>query len=442
MKNKILIAILIIGLLSIYPMWRYYSHAKIFAESVLIHAGNLGKWTHGSINSSLDGKITIRNLNFVPKGYKQSFTIDNIVITTNPLFLFKSKAINLNIALPETMSISINSAQLDYNSNDISQQLQANSYWMLMAGYAGSFGCKKDFYTSFNDNTWTNLFDKSQIFNADLFYSKQSNGSLDVDLVLDAENLFSTTWSSNLKSTYYEKQIVLDELIVDKLYYNFLDNGFNLKRNNACKENYNSSFAAYRISSADHVQKYLRSYFTKELPTTLINIYQRMLEPNVEYNAIFNLDNSQYLSEIYKSNQRDFYENSSTEIATRGNNYIPVNLEEIDFTVIDTELLKKENLKREQQDKQAALDKLSQKKDINKPIIYTTGTKTSRNLPINMLHTAINKKIRIKTVRGRPITGLIRGINNDMVSIETRYKTGFAKLLVPISSIASIELLR
>jgi hypothetical protein len=442
MKNKFLLAIFILGLLSIYPLWRYYTHSKIFAEAVLNHAAGLGKWSNTSIQPSLSGKITISNLNFTPHGYSQNLSIDNVIISTSPGFLFYSSANELNFLLPETLSVSINSANLNHGSDDFSNYLKESSYWMLMAGYAGSFGCQRESYTSFNDESWANVFDINQLYNVDLFYSRQGNGSLDVDLILDAENLFSTTWSSNLKSSYNDKQIILDELIVDKLFYYYLDNGFNNKRNNACKENYNSSYAAYRISSAEHVQKYMRSYFTKELPTTLINLYQRMLEPDVEYNAIFTFVERQFLKELYKTDQRKFYENAAVEIASRNNNYITVELADIDFTVIDSELLKEENEKRKNIQVQEKLDSKKQKVDINKPRIYKTSSKSSRIIAVNKINTALNKQVRLKTIRGRPIIGRIRGVDGKLATIETRYKSGIATLSIALDNIASIELLR
>jgi hypothetical protein len=442
MKNKILLTILILGLLSIYPIWRYYNHAKIFAESLVNHAAGLGKWTQSSIHSDFDGTIIIRNLNFTPKGFTQSFSIDSLKISTSPRFIFTTSALDLNNALPESLSISINTATLNSRSSDFSNAMKKSSYWMLMAGYAGSFGCQKELYTSFDDNTWDNIFSNDQLYNVDLFYSRQANGSLDVDLILDAENLFSTTWSSNLKSSYNDKQIVFDELIVDKLFYNYLDNGFNKKRNNACKENYNSSYAAYRISSAEHVQKYMRSYFTKELPTSLINLYQRMLEPDVEYNAMFTLTDRQYLSNLYSTEQRKFYENAVVEIATRGNNYLPVELTEIDFTVIDSELLKRENFKREKIVAQEALKNKKLKIDKTKPRIHTIGGKISKKIAVKNIQNAINKKVRVKTIMGRPIIGRIRSVDGNMATIETRYKSGDAQLSIELSKISSIELLR
>ncbi len=443
MKNKIIGLLIVLIVLSIYPTWRYFNNANVLANAIFEHASGLGEWSHGSVNTSLDGKITIRNISFSPKNYTQGYEIESISMSVEPMFLLQTSAQKLEYLLPEAMSISINGAVLNSKSTDINALLRNDSLWMLLAGYAGSFGCARESYTSFDKDTWNDILSNEQIYNVDLFYSRQQNGSIDVDLVLDAENLFSSTWSSNLKSSYKDKQIITSELIVDKLFYNYLDNGFNQARNDACKENYNASFATYRLSSAKHVQRYLRTYFSKELPEVLINWYQRMLVPDVEYNAIITLDERKFLSEVFRTEQRILFENSLVEIATAQDEYLPVSLKNIDYTNIDPELLRKENIKREQDAKKAKAKKVIQKTDKRKPKIFKTGrAKTTKIIAISQLSTVINKKIRIKTKKGRPITGYLRSVTSDHISIESRYKTGTAKLNILIKKIATAEIVR
>lgn len=442
MKNKIIGLIIILALLSIYPIWRYTNNAKIFAQSVLGHASKLGEWTNGSISSNFDGKITVRNLTFKPNGFSQGFGIESVSISTDPMFLLKSSSSDLGFMLPESLSLSINGAILNSKSNDIIDSLQKNSLWMMMAGYAGSFGCNRETYKSFDDAAWQDLFSKETLFNIDLFYSRQANGSLDADLILDAENLFSTTWSSNLKSSYIDNQILIDELLVDKLYYSYLDNGFNLIRNNTCAKNYQSSFAAYRLSSSEHLQKFLRTHYAKELPQNLLSWYQRSLAPDAEYNATITLDNRKFIGDVYSSIQSNIYENATIEIANTGADYLPVKLKEIDFTNIDTELLKRENLKKIEQDKQAELERVRLKNAKNQPAIYRTGVNKTRKISLNNLSSAVNSKVRLKTMQGRPIIGYLLNINNGFAEIETTYKTGKSTLTIPINRISSVELVK
>lgn len=444
MKNKIIGVLIVLIVLSIYPTWRYFNNANVLANAIFEHASGLGKWTYGSVNTSLEGKITIRNITFTPENYIQGYEIENINMSVDPMFLLKTSTEKLEYLLPESMSISVNGAIMNSKSDDINTALRNDSMWMLIAGYAGSFGCTRESYTSFDESTWKNIFKKDQVYNVDLFYSRQQNGSIDVDLILDAENLFSSTWSSNLKSSYNDKQIIASELIVDKLFYNYLDNGFNQARNDSCKQNYNSSFSAYRLSSADHVQKYLRTYLSKELPEVLINWYQRMLAPEVEYNAIFTLNERKYITEVYRIEQRTLIENSLVELATSQDEYLPVTLKNIDFTNVDPELLRKENLKRELNAKKIKTNKVKQSTNkYKKPTVFKTGrAKITKKIAVSNLNTVLNKKIRIKTKKGRPITGYLRSVNSENISIESKYKTGTAKLTILISKIATVELLR
>ena len=441
MKTKILSFLLVIVLLSIYPIYRYVSNAKLFADAMFGHVSKMGNWTHGSIHSSFGGKITIRNINFTPKNHTQGFEIESIVISTEPMFLLKSTPSELSYILPETLSISVNAASLNNKSNDIIESYQQNNMWMMLVGYAGSFGCTRENYTSFDDAIWSKIVNNDQIYNVDFFFSRQGNGGLDVDLILDAENMFSSTWSSTLKSSYNEDQIVIDELLVDKLFYSYLDNGFNLARNNACIENYKSSFAAYRLSSAEHVQKYLRVNYSKELPNALINWYQRVLAPDTEYNAIISLDKNMYISDLYYSDQVDILENSVVEISTTKNEYIPVSLKEIDYTKIDTELLISENIKKK---KKADIEKnLAEKRDIrqHKTTVIKTGSSGTRNIALNNLQSVLNKRVRIKTIRGRPIKGILKELNQGLVTLNSNFKTGTSTITIPLDKISSVELL-
>lgn len=444
MKNKLITLLIILAVLAVYPVWRYTSNAKIFTNAILSHVSNMGEWEYSSTHSGFDGKITIRNLIFTPNGYTQGFNIGSAIISTNPMFILKTSAYKLEYMLPETLSISLNTATLDSKGYDMETMFKERSLWMLIAGYAGSFGCSRDSYTSFDDASWKDIFYREQIYNVDLYYSRQENGTLDVDLLLDAENQFTSTWSSNLKTSYVDKQIVVDELIVDKLFYSYLDNGFNSTRNDACKKNHKSSLAAYRLSSSENVQKYFRSNYAKELSQVLISLYQRLLVPDIEYNTIITLDERKYLTDIYSIGQKELLVNSMVEISTTQNEYLPVTLTEIDYKGIDMDVIKKENLAREINNAKKREEALKPKtaKDYLKPKIFTTGKKNTRILSVTKIRTVINRRVRLKTTRGRPITGYLRSVDGDIVTIETKYKTGIAVLSVELSKISSVELMK
>ena len=442
MKNKFIGLIIILALLSIYPAWRYFSHAKIFAQALFADAQGIGSWSYGSINTTFSGEITVRNVSIVPEGHKQGFEIDNIVIKTEPMFILKNSEKDLRYALPPSLTISLNHAQLNYRSDDVEKTLQKRSLWSLMMGFAGSFGCNKDSTTQFSNEDWDKIFDKQQIFNVDLFYTRLEDETLDIDLTLDIEGLFSSTWSSNIKSGITGKHIALDDLVVDKLFYSYLDNGFNLNRNNVCKRNYNGSFSEYKKIAVKNIQEYLRTHVGKELSELLLEKYQRMLAPDVEYNVIITLKDRDYLSSIYSMDQISFLESSFVEVANNGNDYLPVLLKEIDYSKIDEELLKAEQLKREEIAKQKEHEKLAKQNKKVLPKIYTTGKKVSRKIVVAEIANYLNRKVRIKTDRGRPVTGYITKVENNVITIETKFKTGKALLQIDIKRISSAQLMR
>lgn len=439
MKKILLIIIAVLILLSIYPTWRYFSNAKLLAETVLGNAGVMGGWTHSGISTGIDGKITIRRPVFTPTGYTQSFEAETIVINAEPMFILKSSRSELKEVLPESLTLSVNAIVLDNKSDDVYKTMHDNSLWMLQAGFAGSFGCSRSLFTRFDDLTWSKILPENQVYNVDLFYSRQTNGTIDMDLTLDVENKFTSTWSGNLKPGFNDKQIVVSELLVDKLYYYYLDYGFNEIRNEACAANNKDSFAAYRISSVEHIQKYLRTNFVKELSKELLTLYQKLLAVDVEYNVIFELPERKYISDVYNLSQDEFYKQSKIEVSTGNNEYKLVELKDIDYTNVDSEQLLKEHKLREEKKKQEEQERLEAERNKNQPKVYTIGGRKATNIPLNKITTVIGKRVRIKTLRGRPITGYLLSVKNGLVEINAVFRTGKAIITVPLDKVSSVE---
>jgi hypothetical protein len=54
----------------------------------------------------------------------------------------------------------------------------------------------------------------------------------------------------------------------------------------------------------------------------------------------------------------------------------------------------------------------------------------------------LNKKLRIKTKRGRPIIGYLRKVEAKSITIERLFKNGNAKMVLNIKQISSVELMQ
>lgn len=440
MKKIILIIVAVLILLSIYPIWRYYSNAKTLANTVMTYSSGLGSWSNSGISAGMDGKITVRRPVFTPSGYAQSFEAEEMVIKADAMFILKSSKSELKDYLPDTMTISVNSIVLDSKSDDIYGTLKNNSLWKLQAGYAGSFGCTRELYTEFDDLTWSKIIPESQSYNIDLFYSRQANGSIDADLTLDVEGKFTSTWSANLKPSFNDRKIVVNDLLIDKIFYYYLDYGFNEIRNSACAANNKDSFAAYRISSVEQIQKYLRTNYIKEMPKDLLTLYQKLLAPDAEYNIIFKFPEKEYIGAIYSMPQVDFYTKTEIEISTDNNKYKQIELTDIDYTKVDSEQLLKEHEIRERKKKEEEQARIEAEKNKNKPVVYTIGGNKATNIPLNKISSVIGKRVRIKTLRGRPVTGYLLSVDNNLVELDSIFRTGRAKITLPLDKVSSVEL--
>jgi hypothetical protein len=224
MKNKIIIVLIVLLLLSIYPAWRYTSNAKVLVSSLLEKTAPLGEWSYGSISSNFSGEITVSNLFFNPSSYDQGFEIGSMKITTDPQFILKHNKIELGYLLPDTISLALNEINFNSKSDDLFTYFKEKNYWMPIAGFAGSFGCDKTTFDKFKQKDVDQIILPNQMFNLDMYYSRLPNGTIDFDLIIDAEEMFSTTWSSNLESSYQDERIIPEELLVTELFYSYLDN--------------------------------------------------------------------------------------------------------------------------------------------------------------------------------------------------------------------------
>lgn len=443
MKNKLIIVLAVFVILAAYPIYRYKTNAKVVANTLLSHSNALGKWSYGSIASDFSGNLTVRNLSFTPKGYEGGFDIDSLKIKTDRGFIFKHNSQELEYILPEKATLAFNAIALNSKSSDLYEQLKNNGLWYALIGYAGSFGCQRESMETFKNSDISNFFTAEQIFNLDIYYSRLPDSSLDVDVIIDAEELFSTSWSSNIESSYVDDRIMPEELLVKTLYYTYLDNGMNSKRNKVCADNYKGSVAAYRLSAAEHLQRFFRVNYAKELSPELINWYQKSLMPDAEYNAIVEFPDRRYITELFALPQKLFFTNVDAQVSLDAVDYQKVTLQEVDFTKIDQEELMNEHIKKQEELKRGERERKRQEEQKRNPKVYKIGHSKQRMIGVSSLGSYVGKQLRLKMISGRPIIGELISINREtgMVVFKTSYKSGSAQLNLPLKKIISAELM-
>ena len=138
--------------------------------------------------------------------------------------------------------------------------------------------------------------------------------------------------------------------------------------------------------------------------------------------------------------QVDFLSQVKTEIGTTENDYMLVELAEVDYTKVDTERLKQELEQREEQKRQEELKRLAEEENKMKPVVHTIGGAKSTKVPLNNISSAIGKRVRIKTWRGRPVIGYLLSVENNLVELESIFRTGRARISVPLDKVSSVEI--
>jgi len=439
-KSKIIVLSILVVAVAL-PYWQIKHNSKFFADGVLSHLGDLGEWTNQSVDTALNGQVTLKNLSFRPTGYRQTIAIDSIQIQTDTKKLLFSGSQKLITHIPKHMTLSFRNVRvINSQSNDLQSAINRANYWPMATNYLGAYGCGEGSGPSFSDNQWAQIFNSAPNFDVEVSYSLVDNYHIDFNINIESPDNWFIAWSGTLTRPSDIDRISFNETIVDTLYYYHSDQGFNQKRNEVCAAANRNSYSAYRLNSAQELQKYLRVYASQEMPNILSNQYQRSLEQGVELNAIFKFKEPRYLFEVASMNQTEFYGHVDIEAAMGENDYQKLELTDIDFLDLDVDTLRAEMEAKQQQ--AARLEAEANKpKELLKTIVTSIG-KRNNEVKINDWSQAVGQNIRVRTKRGRPIFGRLSAIDDKQLTIVSKYIRGDATITVLRKDVLSMSISR
>jgi len=435
-RNKIIVLAILVALVAL-PYWRIKQNSAFFADGIIDHLSALGEWSHQSVDASLNGQVKINQLSFRPTGYRQTIRIDSIEIRTDLKRLLLSSAEKLRAQVPKNMTLSFNNARVMSDGSDLQSDINRANYWPMAGMYLGAYGCGKGSGPSFTDQQWQQIFPSAPHFNLEVSYSLVDNYSLDFNININSPNNWFIAWSGTFTRPNDSERITFNENIIDKLYYYHSDQGFNQKRNALCAKENKDSFAAYRINSADEIQQYLRVYTGKEMPDFLSNQYQRALSEDIELNAIFTLEEPQYIFELAALSQEDFYKKSTIEAAMGENEYQTIELTDIDFLDLDMDTLRAE-MEAKQKEAERLEAEANKPKELLKTVVHTIGKSNNEEIIKNWSN-AVGRNIKVRTKRGRPIFGRLLAINDQQLTIASKYMRGKATITVAREDVVSMS---
>ncbi len=442
MNNKSkLIVLAILVVLVVLPYMQLKNNSKFFAEGILSHLGELGEWSNQSVDTALNGQVTLEQLSFRPTGYRQTIAIDSIEVRTDMKKLLFSGSQKLISHIPQTMTLSFRNVRvLNSQSADLQSAINRANYWPMAASYLGAFGCGEGSGPSFSDAQWQQIFSSTPNFDMEVSYSLVDDYHIDFNINIESPDNWFIVWSGTLTRPSDVERISFTETIVDTLYYYYSDQGFNEKRNSVCAAANRDSYSAYRLNSAEEIQKYLRVYAGKQMPDTLSNQYQRALEQDIELNVIFKLREPKYLFQVAAMDQTEFYRSVEVEAAMGENEYQKIQLVDIDFLDLDMD-----TLRAEMEAKQKEAERLEA--EANKPkellkIITTSIGQSINEVRISDWSKAVGQNIKVRTKRGRPIFGRLLAIDDKQLTIVSKYMRGDATITVLRKDVVSMSVSR
>ena len=439
-KKNIIIICILIALVAL-PWWRINHNSEFFVEGVMSHLSHLGDWSYQDHSVSISGDIAIKGVQFKPRGYQDVIQVDSITVTTDARDLLFTKSTDLLVKLPPELTVNFNHVQVVNANSRLLNNIMENNYYPMVVGYLGAYGCGAGAGPSFSAEQWQAMNTLQPAFDVKLTYALVDEYNIDFNLNINSSGNWFVTWSGGLARSSNDDRLTFHDTIVDTLYYYYADQGFNSKRNQLCGQDKKSSFSAYRMSSSEALQQALRIYAGGEMSPKLANQYQRSLQADVEYNAIFKLNEPKYIFEFAGWAQSELFRNSTIEAALGEQEYQAVKLSKIDHLDLDIE-----TLRRDMEQREAHLKKQEQKankpKELIRRIKTHVGGQQTREYTLNNWSDAIGQSVKVKTKRGRPVFGVLKAISADQVTVSTRFKSGDATINISRKDVLSISIAR
>jgi len=446
MLKKILMGVIALAaIIFALSLWQSNKRAAILVDNLAETASAAGKWSWSGISNDTDGKVSIRNVRFQPAGFRQGVDIDEIVLTLDPLFLLKASQNELRNFLPDHMNIELNGVRLQQNGpEDFQQALLDRSYWPAVVGYLGAPGCGEKSPWAFSMAQWKTMLQGEPVdYHLNFYYEHNGQGEIDFQADTEAENLWMTSWSGQMKSAVGQDEFAFEDLLLKDLFYYHQDNGFNERRNRVCADRYQGSFAAYRKNSAQTVQNLVRALAGKELPDKLLNWYQRTLLPEAEFFAEFHLPRTIYLDELFSMPQNEFLGQADIAMGLGESEPEPITLQAISYDKVDADTLVKayrKQIRQQQQAREKAAE--ADKKASRTAPKRVIGGKLARYRAVDDIAQAVGRTVRVRTTRGRVIKGVVQKVTDNTAVIRVDYLTGSAEFNLPRKEIKTVEVLK
>ncbi|GEM_PF-3281228 len=425
-------------------LWQSNKRASILVDNLAETASAAGQWDWSSISSDTEGTVHIRDVSFQPAGFRQRVEIDDITLSLDPLFLFKASLDELRHYLPRHMNIKLEGVRLQpHGPQDFQQALIERGYWPAVVGYLGAPGCGDNAPWAFSLSQWQAIMQGEPVtYNLNFFYEHNGDDSIDFQADTEAENLWMSSWSGQMKSAVGRNEFSFEDFLLKDLFYYHQDNGFNERRNQLCAQRYQGSFGAYRKNSAQIVQNLIRTLAGKELPDKLLNWYQRTLLPKAEFFAEFHLGKTIYLDELFSMPQNVFLAQSDIAVGLGESDPEPVHLQPISYDKVDADVLVQAYREDVLRQKQARQQHASKAKDKHRLTVKKViGGTVARYRRVDDLTEAVGRKARLRTRKGRVINGVVRQVTGDTVIVEVHYVTGMAEFNLARRDITSVEVL-
>ncbi|MFT5708194.1 MAG: hypothetical protein ACI9ES_002496 [Oceanospirillaceae bacterium] len=382
------------------------------------------------INVDLEGKVELLGVKISPLGYNDNIHIDQIDIVTDDVWSLLSANTWFKSNLPQNLSLQLSSIIFNIDA-DFFGNNKFSSKKAVMQKTIWGLACAEEvsFVSLANSLGLTKLQIDSQI----KLQAISSNRELRVAAALSAPGLVKGLYEFHLSSKVplnFHDRIVLSQTEVVNGLFNITDVGFNIKRLKYCSKAENISESNY----PDYYKAAVKLKMIGDKKTDLIELEQSVMTFFApRSNVIMSLKpkDSLFLPEVF-GQHFDFFKSkdltlkvNKKEVSTR---YLPL-LKGHSIAVLKVDDEKDDALLAE------IKEQAKQRKKID-------NTPRYRSIPLAELDGLVGQEIRLKTLLGKELDGVLLKFEEERIVLRRRVDQGLVTYPIMKKNVDSVKVFR
>ncbi|WP_417582057.1 hypothetical protein [Nitrincola sp.] len=434
--------VLLLLLLLLIAYGLYYYQVKSAIDAQLQQMRPLIEADYGALYVNPLGDIQLSTVTFTPMGQPTGFIVDNIRLTSDPLFFLRFESRVATGDWPDELALAIEGLHVDFNMplfvmlTQLAQQAEEGVQ-------PEALGCGTVRYFDMSAMRMMGMRQGRFDFHANL--RKAAQNRLDLELLGHMYGWGEVAVDVSLQAGMASPQVLLQQgPQLKRMVVSYQDKGYNQRKNQFCAMQSGLSIAEYRDQHLGLIQDWLNDQ-APELTASLMSAYRQTGEPgarmvmslNLDGVDLRSLDSPEYLGEVLASTLSVSVNDQPLALDSEQMQSLLVLLQE---PVIQHQPLVKMPESSELANLPRNMPGVSSPPAI--PEARLTEPQQYRRTDPQELENYIGHPVRFYTTFGKRVDGILVSVEDGNARVAERVQHGTAQYPVELESLQATEVFR